>query len=293
MPKRRAAPNDDSDEGPSSSAKRARTEEGSDDEVEDVPPTQTQTRVRRAGKGKQRAIDVDVDDDLTLDGDGEEEDVDDEEQEQELQRVRQGRRSTGNNNTRGGGGGEDEDEEDDEQFEAQNGDKIRAKLESKRHVQGVSPPLCFCLSFPSSVELMFYAQGVAEYGIIEYIEMHQFMCHKYLTFHFGPQINFIIGVFFSFMSWKRLIPATIVVGHNGSKHILASAYTQHTLTYSQSGLGGKSAALSALTVALGGKANSTGRGSGIKSFIREGQRFFPSPSPPSLPHTKTSAASQK
>ena len=145
MPKRRAAPNDDSDEGPSYSAKRARTEEDSDDEVEDVP-TQTQTRVRRAGKGKQRAIDVDVDDDLTLDGDGEEEDVDDEEQEQELQRVRQGRRSTGNNTTQGGGGGEDEDEEDDEQFEAQNGDKIRAKLESKRHVQGVSSPPLF-LSF--------------------------------------------------------------------------------------------------------------------------------------------------
>ncbi|EDR03919.1 uncharacterized protein LACBIDRAFT_306584 [Laccaria bicolor S238N-H82] len=108
-----------------------------------------------------------------------------------------------------GGRGEDEDEEDDEQFEAKNGDTIRARLESKRHVQG----------------------GVAEYGIIEYIEMRQFMCHKYLTFHFGPQINFITG-------------------HNGS---------------------GKSAALSALTVALGGKANSTGRGSGIKSFIREGQ----------------------
>ncbi|KAF8171934.1 P-loop containing nucleoside triphosphate hydrolase protein [Mycena galopus ATCC 62051] len=61
--------------------------------------------------------------------------------------------------------------------------------------------------------------------------MHQFMCHKYLTFSFGPQINFIIG-------------------HNGS---------------------GKSAVLSAITVALGGKANSTGRGNGLKSFIREGQ----------------------
>lgn len=35
--------------------------------------------------------------------------------------------------------------------------------------------------------------------------------------------------------------------------------------------GGKSAVLSAITIALGGKANSTGRGSGLKSFIREGQ----------------------
>ena len=36
--------------------------------------------------------------------------------------------------------------------------------------------------------------AVADYGIIEYIEMHQFMCHKFLTFSFGPQINFIIGI---------------------------------------------------------------------------------------------------
>ena len=30
-------------------------------------------------------------------------------------------------------------------------------------------------------------------GIIESIEMNQFMCHKFLTFSLGPQINFIIG----------------------------------------------------------------------------------------------------
>lgn len=36
--------------------------------------------------------------------------------------------------------------------------------------------------------------------------------------------------------------------------------------------GGKSAVLSAITVALGGKTASTGRGTGLKSFIREGQK---------------------
>ncbi|KAF8895600.1 hypothetical protein BD779DRAFT_1434318 [Infundibulicybe gibba] len=105
--------------------------------------------------------------------------------------------------------GEVNEEEEDNRFEQENADKIRAAIESKRKVQG----------------------GIAEHGIIESIEMHQFMCHKYLTFSFGPQINFIIG-------------------HNGS---------------------GKSAVLSAITVVLGGKANSTGRGNGLKSFIREGQ----------------------
>ncbi|KDR83091.1 hypothetical protein GALMADRAFT_238908 [Galerina marginata CBS 339.88] len=101
------------------------------------------------------------------------------------------------------------EELDDEEFERIHGEKLEVHLANRRKVAG----------------------GVAEHGIIEYIEMHQFMCHKYLRFTFGPQINFIIG-------------------HNGS---------------------GKSAVLSAITVALGGKATSTGRGNGLKSFIREGQ----------------------
>ncbi|KAG8746258.1 Structural maintenance of chromosomes protein 6 [Ceratobasidium sp. 414] len=51
------------------------------------------------------------------------------------------------------------------------------------------------------------------------------------TVNFGPQINFVIG-------------------HNGS---------------------GKSAVLSAIAIALGGRSASTGRGTGLKSFIKEGQ----------------------
>ncbi|KAF6747454.1 hypothetical protein DFP72DRAFT_919874 [Ephemerocybe angulata] len=99
--------------------------------------------------------------------------------------------------------------EDDAAFEAANLDNVRASIESgKKNVK-----------------------GIAEYGILQAIEVEQFMCHQRLNFKFGEQINFIIG-------------------HNGS---------------------GKSAVLSALTIALGGKTNSTGRGSGLKSFIREGQ----------------------
>ena len=65
------------------------------------------------------------------------------------------------------------------------------------------------------------------------------------------------------------------------------------LTYTRSDLGGKSAALSALTVALGGEANSTGRGSGIKSFICEGQRLFrPSPPFPRLVQRRKSSLQQ-
>ncbi|RPD77418.1 P-loop containing nucleoside triphosphate hydrolase protein [Lentinus tigrinus ALCF2SS1-7] len=108
-----------------------------------------------------------------------------------------------------GDAGMQPDEDEEKKFEEDHEEIIRERLMNKSKTQG----------------------GIAEMGIIESLEMHQFMCHKYLTFQLGPQINFIIG-------------------HNGS---------------------GKSAVLSALTVALGGKANSTGRGTGLKSFIREGQ----------------------
>ncbi|KAI6042717.1 P-loop containing nucleoside triphosphate hydrolase protein [Pisolithus marmoratus] len=100
---------------------------------------------------------------------------------------------------------EEEGEEFEKRFEEENGDAIRQRLEARSQVVG----------------------GIAEHGIIECIEMTNFMCHPRLRFTFGPQINFIIG--------------------------------------------GKSAVLSAITIALGGKTISTGRGSGLKSFIREGQ----------------------
>jgi structural maintenance of chromosomes protein 6 len=45
-----------------------------------------------------------------------------------------------------------------------------------------------------------YAQGMAEYGVIEGIEVTDFMCHNHLRFEFGPQINFIIGEFVVILS---------------------------------------------------------------------------------------------
>ncbi|XP_016139157.1 structural maintenance of chromosomes protein 6-like [Sinocyclocheilus grahami] len=71
-----------------------------------------------------------------------------------------------------------------------------------------------------------------EVGIIESISLRNFMCHSMLgPFKFGPNVNF-------------------VVGNNGS---------------------GKSAVLTALIVALGGKAHTTNRGSSLKGFVKEGE----------------------
>ncbi|XP_052405470.1 structural maintenance of chromosomes protein 6 [Carassius gibelio] len=71
-----------------------------------------------------------------------------------------------------------------------------------------------------------------EVGIIESISLRNFMCHSMLgPFAFGPNVNF-------------------VVGNNGS---------------------GKSAVLTALIVALGGKALTTNRGSSLKGFVKEGE----------------------
>jgi structural maintenance of chromosomes protein 6 len=71
----------------------------------------------------------------------------------------------------------------------------------------------------------------AENGIIESVTCINFMCHNKLHVSFGPLINFIIG-------------------YNGS---------------------GKSAVLTAITLCLGGKANSTNRGGSLKAFVKEGR----------------------
>lgn len=55
-----------------------------------------------------------------------------------------------------------------------------------------------------------------------------------------------------------------LVGHNGSESALVPRDEQHLST------GGKSAILTAIAVALGGKASNTGRGQGIKDLIRKG-----------------------
>ncbi|XP_063170876.1 structural maintenance of chromosomes protein 6 [Candoia aspera] len=71
-----------------------------------------------------------------------------------------------------------------------------------------------------------------EVGIIESIQLKNFMCHSMLgPFKFGPNVNFIVG-------------------NNGS---------------------GKSAVLTALIVGLGGKATVTNRGSSSKVFVKDGQ----------------------
>ena len=113
-------------------------------------------------------------------------------------------------------------------------------------------------------------QSIAESGIIKSLEMKQFMCHEYLTFKFGPQVNFIVG------TCSNIVEVSLV----------DCSVSQDTMEVSPSNcsscvfsaliflfLGGKSAVLTALTVALGGKAALTGRGNGLKSFIKEGKTY--------------------
>lgn len=73
-------------------------------------------------------------------------------------------------------------------------------------------------------------ENESENGIIEEINLINFMCHKNLTIKLGPKINFIVGP-------------------NGS---------------------GKSAVLVALAICLGAKAGFTNRGSKLSDFIRTG-----------------------
>ncbi len=74
-------------------------------------------------------------------------------------------------------------------------------------------------------------QGTAESGIVDKIELRNFMCHKNFGADFGPKLNFIMG-------------------RNGS---------------------GKSTILTALMIALGGKTSSTNRGSSLKDLVKKGE----------------------
>ncbi|KAF5309592.1 hypothetical protein D9611_013941 [Ephemerocybe angulata] len=150
--------------------------------------------------------------------------------------------------------------EDDAAFEAANLDNVRASIESgKKNVK-----------FPPS-----FMAGIAEYGILQAIEVEQFMCHQRLNFKFGEQINFIIGGEFT----REPPPELVLQSRTGTAYQSSSTGPElkwenpSELRWNRGGHNGsgKSAVLSALTIALGGKTNSTGRGSGLKSFIREGQ----------------------
>lgn len=75
------------------------------------------------------------------------------------------------------------------------------------------------------------AEEYGELGIIESVSLRNFMCHDNLSFEFDPHMNFIVG-------------------RNGS---------------------GKSAVLTGIILALGGKSGVTGRYSNIKGFVKTGK----------------------
>ena len=70
-------------------------------------------------------------------------------------------------------------------------------------------------------------------GIIERVEMVDFMCHTFLKFNFGPQINFIIGVYFTppasrnaERSFQLLQVITAVSGQSHNRHSLPDSLAQ-------------------------------------------------------------------
>lgn len=73
----------------------------------------------------------------------------------------------------------DDDEErersrlEDEEFDKQHEAAMREAIQNKLKVKG----------------------GIAHIGIINKIQVLNFLCHKNLTVEFGPQVNFIIGAF--------------------------------------------------------------------------------------------------
>ncbi|KAI8874481.1 P-loop containing nucleoside triphosphate hydrolase protein [Ramicandelaber brevisporus] len=105
--------------------------------------------------------------------------------------------------------GDDNDNDDDDEEDAREFDALISRAPSQHSTQTISE---------------------AEMGVIESIELIDFMCHRHLKVEFGPRINFVIG-------------------RNGS---------------------GKSAILTALIICLGGRTSFTNRATRLSSFVREG-----------------------
>lgn len=153
--RRAAAVESESEAGSSQASKRARPAEDSDVEIQEAPQASgSGSRSRRQESANEP---VDVDDD-------------DEEMEQR-----------------------EPDEEEEEQFEKDHEEAIRKKVLGGHKGQGVSIFIGYGNGH-REVLTKLGVQNIAEMGIIERLELVQFMCHKYLVFTFGPQINFIIGM---------------------------------------------------------------------------------------------------
>jgi hypothetical protein len=170
MGKRRVVADDSADEDRQSegtpTSKRARTEAGNEGQAQQIKSERSKSKGKGKGKGKGKSQQID-------EGESHEIEELDEESEEEVDAKPV--------------------LEDDEKFEEEHGEAVRAAIEAKRKIHGVRGVKGLFI-FASTASLL---KGIAEHGIIEAIEMHQFMCHKYLTFTFGPQINFIIGGFFA------------------------------------------------------------------------------------------------
>jgi len=92
-------------------------------------------------------------------------------------------------------------------------------------------------------------------GIVESVHLQNFLCHEDLRFDFGPSLNF-------------------VTGQNGSRNIyifqlmICSFY--HNTMFLMGFSGGKSAVLSGLVLALGGKATCMNRGGALREYVKYG-----------------------
>ncbi|GMM29849.1 DNA repair protein [Martiniozyma asiatica (nom. inval.)] len=111
------------------------------------------------------------------------------------------------------------------------GEGNNANYNGRKRVRDIMTQATPSLIHAKSSGLTEPAQVPSQSGIIEKLELVNFMCHDSFKLSFGPQVNFIIG-------------------RNGS---------------------GKSAILTGISVALGAKATDTDRGNSLKNLIKHGK----------------------
>ena len=100
-------------------------------------------------------------------------------------------------------------------------------------------------------------------GIIECIEVKNFMKHKNLKIELGPHLNFII---------VRMLDVISLINHSLMAFHRHLPFTNDIPSAASQGTNGsgKSTILAAIQVALGSNAKTTGRGKNLGELVRRG-----------------------
>ena len=156
----------------------------------------------------------------------------------------------------------EEDEGSQERFEEEHEESIRESIRQRNKQHGVGAFLC----------LPFHPDAPGHRAQLNLALLNPLRCTILCATSFLPSNSVRKSTSLSVCSiaYYEVSTEPMLLSRSQRKYVDSVNNARCSLTC---GVGGKSAVLTAITVALGGKATATGRGNGLRSFIREGQPY--------------------